>query len=83
MPLPDDYRETLKSEIADTSNVGKDKWAGAISAALFLSGFVKNSRWAHIDIAGPAFANKESDYCGPGGTGFGVRLLFDFLDHVT
>ncbi|MFW6334586.1 MAG: leucyl aminopeptidase, partial [Desulfosalsimonas sp.] len=75
MPLPEDYREHLKSDFADLRNVGKNRWAGAIAAALFLSEFAGLARWAHIDIAGPAFANKASDYCRPGGTGCGVRLL--------
>jgi leucyl aminopeptidase len=54
---------------------------GAISAALFLSEFVGSTPWAHIDIAGPAYQKKESAYCGAGGTGFGVRLLVDWLTH--
>ncbi len=83
MPLPDDYRELLKSNIADLNNMSRSKrWAGAITAALFLSEFVKDTRWAHIDIAGPAFIEKESAYCGAGGTGFGVRLFWDFLNHL-
>jgi leucyl aminopeptidase len=49
---------------------------------LFLSEFVKDTLWAHIDIAGPAYAKKESSYCGVGGTGFGVRLLFDLMERL-
>lgn len=79
MPVPEDYRELLKSDFADIRNVGKNRWGGAIAAALFLSEFVGDTRWAHIDIAGPAFASKANDYCRPGGTGFGVRLLMDTL----
>ena len=75
MPLPSDYKDMLKSEFADIKNVSDTRWGGAISAALFLSEFVKDTRWAHIDLAGPAYAKKGNDYCGPGGTGFGVRLL--------
>jgi leucyl aminopeptidase len=41
-----------------------------------------DTHWAHIDIAGPAYAKKESAYCGPGGTGFGVRLLCDLIDRL-
>ena len=80
MPLPEDYRELLKSDFADISNMPSSRWGGAITAALFLSEFAKNTRWAHIDIAGPAYAKKASAYCGPGGTGFGVRLLCDLLE---
>jgi leucyl aminopeptidase len=58
------------------------RWGGAITAALFLSEFAADTRWAHVDIAGPAYAKKEDAYCGPGGTGFGVRLLCNFLEKL-
>lgn len=80
LPLPDDYRESLKSEVADLSNIGKNRWGGAITAALFLSEFTKDTRWAHIDIAGTAFVGKDTPYCRVGGTGFGVRLLCHLLE---
>jgi len=60
MPLPEDYKELLKSEFADMSNIGSTRWGGAIAAALFLSEFTGDAPWAHIDIAGPAYSNKES-----------------------
>ncbi len=82
MPLPEDYREFLKSEFADISNMSSSKWGGAITAALFLSEFIKDTRWAHIDIAGPAYIKKETAYCGAGGTGFGVRLLCDLIQKL-
>ena len=82
MPLPDDYRELLKSDIADIKNITESRWGGAITAALFLSEFTGETRWAHIDIAGPAHLKKGSDYCGPGGTGFGVRLLCELLERL-
>lgn len=82
LPLPEDYKELFKSDFADLNNVGSTRYGGAITAALFLSEFVKDTRWAHIDIAGPAYAKKESAYCGAGGTGFGVRLLCDLLDKL-
>ncbi|MBA3037060.1 MAG: leucyl aminopeptidase, partial [Desulfobacterium sp.] len=50
-----------------------------ITASLFLAEFTNSTRWAHIDIAGPAYTKKATDYCGIGGTGFGVRLLCDLL----
>jgi len=80
MPLPEDYKDLLKSELADMSNIGSTRWGGAIAAALFLSEFTADTPWAHIDIAGPAFSSKASAYCGAGGTGFGVRLLSELLD---
>ena len=80
LPLTEEYKELFKSDFADLNNVGSTRYGGAITAALFLSEFVKDTRWAHIDIAGPAYAKKESAYCGAGGTGFGVRLICDLLD---
>jgi leucyl aminopeptidase len=79
MPLPDDYKEYLKSDLADIANISNTRWGGAVTAALFLADFVGDTRWAHIDIAGPAYAKKAGPYCGAGGTGFGVRLLCDLL----
>ncbi len=79
MPLPADYKELLKSHFADINNMPSAREGGAISAALFLSEFVGDTRWAHIDIAGPGYHKKENAYCGPGGTGFGVRLIVDWL----
>ncbi len=79
LPLPDDYKEMLESKFADIRNIGSSRWGGAIAAALFLSEFVGETPWVHIDIAGPAYAKKSGDYCGPGGTGFGVRLLWEIL----
>ena len=82
MPLPEDYMEMLKSNFADISNIGNTRWAGAITAALFLKEFVGDMPWAHIDIAGPAYQKKESAYCEAGGTGFGVRLLCDVISTI-
>ncbi len=82
MPMPDDYKELLKSDFADIRNIGSSRWGGAIAAALFLSDFVENARWAHIDIAGPAYVKKGSDYCEAGGTGFGVRLLIEAMESL-
>ena len=82
MPLPEDYKELLKSDFADLNNMSSTRWGGAITAALFLSEFSGDTRWAHIDIAGPAYIKKAEAYCGPGGTGFGVRLLCDLIDQL-
>lgn len=79
MPLPDDYREFMKSEVADIRNMSSTSFGGAITAALFLSEFTHNARWAHIDIAGTAFLKNGGDYCPPGGSGYGVRLLMEFF----
>jgi len=82
MPMPDDYKPLLKSEFADINNMSSTRYGGAITAALFLSEFVGDTSWAHIDIAGPAYSKKGTDYCGAGGTGFGVRLLIDLLNKM-
>jgi leucyl aminopeptidase len=79
MPLPDDYMDLLKSELADINNMSSTRWGGAITAALFLKSFVGETRWAHVDIAGPAYAKKPSAYGPAGGSGFGVRLLCEAL----
>ena len=75
MPLPEDYQDLLKSDFADMRNIGPHRWGGAILAALFLKEFAGDTRWAHIDIAGPAHHKKGGPYHQPGATGFGVRLL--------
>ena len=80
LPLPEDYKEQLKSEFADLSNMGATRWGGAITAALFLAAFTGKSPWAHIDIAGPAYVKKPAEYGPAGGTGFGVRLLLDLIE---
>ncbi|MCJ8502816.1 leucyl aminopeptidase [Desulfatitalea alkaliphila] len=80
LPLPEDYKELMKSDLADLNNMSSSRYGGAITAALFLSEFTGDTPWAHIDIAGPAFQKKSTDYCGPGGTGFGVRLLCHLVE---
>jgi len=82
LPLPEDYQELLKSEIADLNNMSSSRYGGAITAALFLSEFSGKARWAHIDIAGPAYIKKGSSYCEAGGTGFGVRLFCDLIERL-
>ena len=76
MPMPEEYKEQLKSEMADVKNTGH-KYGGAITAALFLAEFVDNTPWVHIDIAGTADSNKESGYIVKGATGVGVRTLVE------
>lgn len=78
LPLAAEYREDIKSHVADIKNVGGGS-AGAVTAALFLREFVGEVPWAHLDIAGPAFAAKERPTCPKGGTGFGVRTLLNLL----
>jgi leucyl aminopeptidase len=83
MPMWDEYSKLIKSDFADVKNLG-DRWGGAITAAKFLEKFVdKNIPWAHIDIAGPAHANNLNNYTKKYMTGFGVRLLFEYLNIIT
>jgi leucyl aminopeptidase len=77
LPLVPEYREDLKSPIADLKNVGGE--AGSIIGGLFLQNFVDGVPWAHLDIAGPAFTEKDLPHAPRGGTGFGVRLLLRYL----
>mgnify|MGYP000070742836 CR=1 FL=1 len=78
LPLWNEYAEQIKSEVADLKNIG-GRPAGTITAAAFLQHFAKDYRWAHIDIAGTAWQEKNSDYRPAGATGFGVRLLVEHL----
>ena len=81
MPLYDDYRANLRSDIADMKNVGNTD-AGAIVAALFLQEFVQSVPWAHIDIAGTARQLEASSHRPKLSTGYGVRLLVDYLEQL-
>jgi len=74
MPLFDEYREQLRSEIADIGNEG-GRPAGAITAAIFLSEFAGSGPWAHMDVAGTAWNDEVRPYLPKGGTGVGVRAL--------
>ena len=78
MPMEEKYFEGLKSGIADMKNTGP-RYGGSITAALFLKQFVKDTPWAHMDIAGPVWADKENGYNGAGATGFGVRTLVSWV----
>ena len=79
LPMWDDYHTQNKSDVADVKNVG-GKWGGAITAAKFLENFVDSKiPWVHLDIAGPSMLNSSNNYTKKYMTGFGVRLLFEFL----
>ena len=75
-PMWEEYGELVKSDLADLKNLGPAE-AGMITAGKFLEKFTSYP-YIHLDIAGPAFIDKRDSYRGQGGTGFGVRLLFDF-----
>ena len=78
LPLWDDYKEQLKSSVADLKNIG-GRMAGTITAGKFLEHFAKQP-FVHIDIAGPAFTEAPENYKGLGGTGTGIRTLMQFFE---
>jgi leucyl aminopeptidase len=77
LPLWDDYRKAIKSDVADMKNTG-GRFGGVATSAVFLKEFT-DYPWAHLDIAGMALSDKDQGYIPAGGTGFGVRLLVEFL----
>jgi leucyl aminopeptidase len=79
LPLYPEYLEHIRSDVADIKNTGI-RWGGAITAALFLREFVRPGlAWAHLDIAGPAFGEKDYSYLKKGGSGAAVRTLIRYL----
>ena len=83
LPLVEDYRQALDSQTADLRNIGDPRLklnGGSITAALFLREFTGGRPWAHLDIAGPAWAGGDDEELTKGGTGYGVRLLVTWLE---
>ena len=78
LPLWDEYRDLMKSDIADVKNAG-GRPAGSISAGWFLREFVDGFPWAHLDIAGTAYTDREDATRVKGPTGIGVRLFSEFV----
>jgi len=78
MPLEEKYFEGMKSLAADMKNTGP-RFGGSITAALFLQQFVQETAWAHLDIAGPVWNERENAYNSPGATGYGVRTLVNWV----
>jgi leucyl aminopeptidase len=85
MPLVDDYKDSLGSDIADFNhNASKGNYsAGSVTAALFLENFVGTRRWVHLDIAGTARSEVDAGENSKGGTGFGVRLLTEWITSLS
>lgn len=81
LPLVEEYEEDIKSPVADIRNIGGGH-AGTITAALFLKRFVGKTKWAHLDIAGPAWTDRSIGYLARGGTGFGIRTLLRWLESL-
>lgn len=83
LPLVDEYRPLMKSQFADLKNISGSSYGGAITAAVFLEEFVGETPWAHLDIAGPAWAERNTVPHQPlGATGFGVRTMLQFLQSI-
>ncbi len=79
LPLDSEFDKLLNCDIADMKNITGTRGAGSITAAQFLKRFVGNTKWAHLDIAGVTWSRKGTSISKPGGTGFGVRLLDNFV----
>ncbi len=79
LPMYPEYDEQIRSEVADIKNVGEGRWGGAITAAKFLERFVGGIPWTHVDIAGPAFAEKPRPWIDGGGTGALVRTIVELV----
>jgi leucyl aminopeptidase len=78
LPLDDEYRKLLRSDIADIKNVG-NRWGGAITAAKFLHEFAEDTPWTHLDIAAMDLDNEGRPYASKGATAFGVRTLVELF----
>lgn len=81
LPAFDEYKELIKSDIADLKNSG-GRFAGTITGGLFVGEFVKDTPWLHMDIAGTSGSDKDSDYTSKGGTGVGVRTLYELVKNM-
>ncbi len=82
LPLAKEYRKLIDSNVADMKNVG-GPYGGAITAALFLSEFVGDTPWAHLDIAGPMDVDSDDGWLSKGATGFGTRLLIELASNFS
>jgi leucyl aminopeptidase len=79
LPCTDDYKDQIKSQIADIMNTGKNRWGGAISAAMFLKEFVGETPWLHLDIAGCAWNDENKAWVAYGPTGIAVRSIVEWV----
>ena len=79
LPCTDDYKDQIKSQIADMMNTGKNRWGGAISAAMFLKEFVGETPWLHLDIAGCAWNDENKPWIANGPSGIAVRSILEWV----
>ncbi len=83
MPLWDEYAQEMKGDVSDIRNIAKARWGGACTAAGFLTHFVPDGvKWAHLDIAGPGMLSADTAYTKRGGSGFGARLLAQWIANL-
>jgi len=78
LPLDDEYKELIKSNIADMMNAGS-RWGGAIFAAMFLKEFAEDTPWIHLDIAGTAWMEENKPWIAKGPSGIALRSLVEFV----
>lgn len=83
LPMFREFDEQIQSEIADIKNVGNGRWGGAITAAKFLEAFVGDTPWVHVDIAGPAFAERPKAWIDAGASGYFVRTLVQLCRNLS
>ena len=79
LPCTDDYQEQIKSQIADIMNTGAHRWAGAITAAMFLKEFARETPWLHLDIAGCAWIEEQRTWIAKGPSGIAVRSITEWV----
>ena len=79
LPVEDDYKEQIKSSIADIMNTGGSRWGGAITAAMFLKEFVEDTPWIHLDIAGVAWTEEQKPWMAKGPSGIAVRTITEWI----
>jgi leucyl aminopeptidase len=80
LPLVEEYRSLLATPVADIKNVADNRYGSPIIGGIFLKEFVGDTPWAHLDIAGPAWVDKAEHYMTAGATGYGTRLLIDWIE---
>ena len=78
LPLDDEYKENIRSNIADMVNSG-GRWGGAINAAMFLKEFAEDTPWIHLDIAGTAWTEEQKPWIAKGPSGIALRSLVEFV----
>jgi leucyl aminopeptidase len=79
LPVEDEYKEFIKSNIADIMNTGGSRWGGAITAAMFLKEFAEETPWIHLDIAGLAWSEEAKPWMAKGPSGFAVRTITEWV----